>query len=237
MPVDSVLVVGAGRMGTALVAAFRAAGRDLPEAAGRGATGEGAQIVLLAVPDREIGPAARLIAPGRLVGHLSGATPLTALAPHLGFSIHPLTPVLGPQTRFEGIPAAVAGSSEQAVSCAHALARELGLSTFEVAEQDRVAYHAAACVASNFLVTLEDLAERLAATAGVPRHALVPLVRATADNWARHGAGALTGPIARGDDQTVAAHLESVRERLPEDVALFESLTEATHQLVRRSAG
>src|SRR5437764_511938 len=74
----------------------------------------------------------------------------------------------------------------------------------EVADEHRAAYHAAASVASNFLVTLEAFAERLAATAGVDREHLVPLVRATVENWAALGPErALTGPVARGDEATV----------------------------------
>ena len=80
-----------------------------------------------------------------------------------------------------------------------------------VAGEDRAAYHAAASIASNFLVTLEGAAERLAATAGVDRALLAPLVRAAVENWAARGAeDALTGPIARGDEETVARQRAAV---------------------------
>ena len=80
-----------------------------------------------------------------------------------------------------------------------------------IAEEDRVAYHAAASIASNFLVTLEGAAERLAATAGVDRALLAPLVRAAVEDWAARGAAdALTGPIARGDEETVARQRAAV---------------------------
>src|SRR5204862_3683083 len=99
----------------------------------------------------------------------------------------------------------------------------------EVADADRAAYHAAASIASNFLVTLEGAAERLAATAGVDRAALAPLVRATVGNWAEHGAEkALTGPIARGDAETVARQRAAVEDRTPEGVELFDALADAT---------
>src|SRR3954447_15961616 len=75
---------------------------------------------------------------------------------------------------------------------------------FAIADEDRAAYHAAAAIAANFLTTIEGAAERLAATAAVPREALVPLVRAAVDNWAALGArAALTGPIVRGDEAVV----------------------------------
>src|SRR5438270_836831 len=79
------------------------------------------------------------------------------------------------------------------------------------------AHHAAASIASNFLITLEGAAERLAATAGVERTLLVPLVQATVSNWAALGAEqALTGPVARGDRGTVEAQRAAVAERTPE---------------------
>ena len=87
-------------------------------------------------------------------------------------------------------------------------------------------------MASNFLVTLEAAAERLAATAGVDRAALVPLVRATVDNWADLGAArALTGPIARGDEATVPRHREAIAERAPELAPLYDALAVATREL------
>ncbi|MDP9385887.1 MAG: DUF2520 domain-containing protein, partial [Actinomycetota bacterium] len=85
-------IVGAGRLGTALAAAL---GGDRP--LGRGASASGAGVVLLCVPDAEIASAAAAVEPaeGRLVGHCSGATGLGVLAPHEGFSLHPLMTVPG----------------------------------------------------------------------------------------------------------------------------------------------
>jgi predicted short-subunit dehydrogenase-like oxidoreductase (DUF2520 family) len=101
-----------------------------------------------------------------------------------------------------------------------------------VADADRAAYHAAASIASNFLVTLEGAAERLAATAGVDRALLAPLVRAAVDNWAARGAAAaLTGPIARGDEDTVARQRAAVADRTPELLPLFDALADATRAL------
>ena len=103
----------------------------------------------------------------------------------------------------------------------------------EVADADRAAYHAAASIASNFLVTLEGAAERLAATAGVDREALAPLVRATVENWTQHGAhNAITGPIARGDEATVTRQREAVAERVPDLLPLWDALVESTRGLV-----
>jgi predicted short-subunit dehydrogenase-like oxidoreductase (DUF2520 family) len=107
----------------------------------------------------------------------------------------------------------------------------------EIADEDRAAYHAAASVASNFLVVIEDAAERLAATAGADRDLLVPLVRAAVDNWAAVGAErALTGPIARGDEATVAAQRAAVADRTPDLLPLFDALADATRALADRRA-
>src|SRR4051794_23783099 len=195
---DTIAIVGDGRLGGALA---RALGAATPH--GRGADGAGAQSVLLCVPDAEIAAAAAAIAPGPLVGHCSGATGLDVLAPHEAFGLHPLMTVTRAGARFAGAGCAIGGSTPRALDLARRLAAALGMRSIEVADDDRAAYHVAAAIASNFLVTIEIAAERLAATAGVPRELLAPLVTAAAESWAREGAGALTGPIARGDDATV----------------------------------
>jgi predicted short-subunit dehydrogenase-like oxidoreductase (DUF2520 family) len=138
---------------------------------------------------------------------------------------------------FAGAGAAVAGSTPRALAVAHELAERLGMRATTVADEDRAAYHAAASIASNFLVTLEGAAERLAATAGVDRELLAPLVRASVEDWIRLGAErALTGPIARGDEATVARQREAVAERLPDDLELFDTLTAATRRLAGAAA-
>jgi len=224
------VVVGAGRMGSALAAALRARGLEVTGPLRRGERcPQGTDCVLLCVPDAEIGRAARNIARGPLVGHVSGATTLAPLAPHEAFSLHPLMTV--PAT-FEEAGAAIAGTTDRALDTARALAEALGMRTFEVADEDRAAYHAAASMAANYLVALEDAAERLLATTGASRELLVPLVRATVENWARDGARALTGPIARGDEQTVERQRAAVEERAPELLDLFDALANSTRELV-----
>jgi predicted short-subunit dehydrogenase-like oxidoreductase (DUF2520 family) len=132
-----------------------------------------------------------------------------------------------------GAGCAVDGSTPRALAAAEALAAALGMRAVRVAEEDRVAYHAAASIASNFLVTIEGAAERLATTAGVDRELLAPLVRAAVENWAARGAeDALTGPIARGDDETVARQRAAIEERTPDLLPLFDALVDATRALV-----
>ena len=106
-----------------------------------------------------------------------------------------------------------------------------------IRDADRALYHAAASAASNFLVTIEGMAERLAARAGLDRDALVPLVRATVDNWAASGArDALTGPIVRGDAETVRRQRDAVADATPELLPLWDALTAGTRELARTSS-
>jgi predicted short-subunit dehydrogenase-like oxidoreductase (DUF2520 family) len=133
---------------------------------------------------------------------------------------------------FRGAGAAVAGSSPRALALAAELATTLGMHAVEIADADRAAYHAAASIASNFLITLEAAAERVAGTAGADRELFVPLVRATVENWARLGPRrALTGPVARGDEATVARQRAAIAERAGELLPLFDALVESTRAL------
>ena len=226
-------IVGPGRLGHALAAALREAGIEVEGPLGRGARPR-AEVVLLCVPDGEIRAAAEAVGTtGRLVGHCSGATTLEPLGDRRGFSLHPLMTVPeGGAAVFQGAGCAVAGSDEGALRTATALAYVLGMTPVEVADDDRAAYHAAASIAANFLVTLEGAAERLAATAGVPRQLLVPLAQAALDNWAANGAEhALTGPVARGDEATIARQREAIAERAPDLLDSFDALVAASRVL------
>jgi predicted short-subunit dehydrogenase-like oxidoreductase (DUF2520 family) len=252
----SIAIVGRGRAGTALARAFRGAGLAVEGPLGRGERpGDGAAngisggpvAVLLCVPDGEIAGAVRVVAGAApLVGHTSGATPLSALEPAAGagaerFGLHPLQTLTGVDDagRLAGSGCAIAGSTPRALEAARGLAKRLGLEPFEIADEDRAAYHAAASAASNFLVTLEDAAEAIAEDAGMgreeARRALVPLVRATVENWAALGPeAALTGPVARGDEGTVASHRAAVERGDAGLLPLFDALVERTRHLAAR---
>jgi predicted short-subunit dehydrogenase-like oxidoreductase (DUF2520 family) len=229
----SCAIVGAGRLGTALAAALRATGLAIDGPLGRGADPDGVDAVLLCVPDAQIAAAAAAVTPGVPVGHCSGATGLDVLAGHEAFGLHPLMTVPhGDEPVFAGAGAAVAGSTPRALAIARELAARLGLRATTVADEDRAAYHAAASIAANFLVTLEGGAERLARTAGVDRELLAPLVRAAVETWVRLGAeDALTGPIARGDEATIARQRAAVAERTPELLPMYEAMLDATRAL------
>lgn len=243
---SGVAIVGAGRLGSALARALRASGTAVEGPLGRGARPE-AEIVLLCVPDGEIATAAATVGDSaRFVGHVSGATPLAALAAAPGelFGLHPLQTFAGGEgpEAFRGIGAAVAGTSPEALAVAHGLAERLGMVPIEISDSERAAYHAAASIASNFLVTLQAAAEQLAGAAGIApgdaRKLLAPLVRSTVENWAERGPqGALTGPVARGDDATVERQRAAVATHAPQLVALFDELVTCTAAVARANAG
>lgn len=233
-------VVGQGRLGSALATALRGSeGPAVSEALGHDADLTGYDAILLCVPDSAIKAAAATVPAGRLVGHCSGASGLALLGPHEAFSLHPLMTFAhgdGP-ARFVGAGAAIAGSTPRAVTFARTLAQRLQMESFELAEADRTAYHAAASIASNFLVGLEATAERLAAGTGLRRELLVPLVRATVENWSTLGAErALTGPIARGDERTVSHQREAVAARTPELLEMFDAMVAVTRGVARAGA-
>jgi predicted short-subunit dehydrogenase-like oxidoreductase (DUF2520 family) len=138
--------------------------------------------------------------------------------------------------QFAGAGAAIAGSTPRALGVARALADALQMRAVEIADDDRAAYHAAASIASNFLVTLADAAEIMLRTAGADRSILVPLVRATVENWASLGGpAALTGPIVRGDEATVERQRAAVADRAPELTELFDALCDRTRAIAARA--
>jgi predicted short-subunit dehydrogenase-like oxidoreductase (DUF2520 family) len=242
-------LIGPGRAGRAIAAAADLAGIAI-ETAGRNRAldvGRRAEIALLCVPDAAIADACAALAPAvpplQFVGHVSGATTLDALRPARDrgaevFSMHPLQTIPDGGAELAGSPCAIAGSSEGAVRLAEDLAARLGMRPFEVPEESRAAYHAAAAMASNLLVALEESAADLLARLGVEeaRELLAPLVLRTAANWAELGEAALTGPIARGDEATVDRHLAALRETAPDLVPVYEALSARARSMARRGA-
>jgi predicted short-subunit dehydrogenase-like oxidoreductase (DUF2520 family) len=237
-------IVGAGRVGTALARALRDAGVEVDGPVGRGERPSRCDAIVLCVPDAEIAAAAEAVtAAAPLVGHTSGATPLAALA-HTGvpgFGLHPLQSFAHPGVRFEGAGAAVAGTTPEALAFASELAERLGMNPFEIDDEGRAAYHAAASVASNFLVTLEAAAEAIATGAGLERdearRLMLPLVRQTVENVAELGPeAALTGPVARGDETTLEAQRAAVERVAPELLPLFDELVRQTRALAQEEA-
>jgi predicted short-subunit dehydrogenase-like oxidoreductase (DUF2520 family) len=215
---EAIRVIGRGRLGSAVAARLLERGHPLDDG--------NPELVLLCVPDSAIAEVARSIAPGPWIAHMSGATPLGALAPHATrFGVHPLQTFVrgrGPE-QLDGAWAAVTGEDADALGRATSLATELGLHPFELRDDRRALYHAGAAMASNYLVTLYRAAARALAAAGAPPDALLPLMRRTIDNGFE-----LTGPVARGDWTTVDAHLAAIREHLPDLEPMYRALVDAT---------
>lgn len=235
--VATATVVGRGRLGRVLSRALAAAGIEVNGPTGRRERAALADVVLLCVPDDEITSVAAALSDGRgLVGHLSGATPLAGTG--VDFGLHPLQSFVGDEDAeaFHGIGCAVAGRSPEALAVARELAVRLGARPFPISDDQRAGYHAAASIASNFLVTLMAAAEQVAASAGIApaqaRSVLGPLVRTTVENWVRHGPeAALTGPVARGDTATVHRQRAAIAAGAPDLLALFDTLCASTHAL------
>ena len=230
-PSRRIAVIGRGRLGSALAPAL-----DAGPPLARGETiAPGTDVVILAVPDAALAALAAELAPGPLIGHCSGALSLDVLTPHAErFSLHPLmslTAESGPAA-LRGAGAAIAGSSPRALAIAGDLAARAGLEPFTLADEDRALYHAAASIASNFLVALESIADRLFSSVGVEHRHTAALARASLENWATLGGErALTGPIARGDRATVARQRQALAARAPDLLGLFDALADATARL------
>ncbi|GAA5786868.1 Rossmann-like and DUF2520 domain-containing protein [Chitiniphilus shinanonensis] len=222
----AVAFIGAGQPTTTL--------NDLPVA----------ELWLIATPDGAIAQVAAALAQvagpraDDLVFHASGALDAAVLAPladrgAVCGSLHPALSFADPQRALAALPgtACALEGAAAALPRLEALARALGGQPFRLAPGGKAAYHAATVVASNYLVTLAALAQQLAAQAGLDTDAasavLGPLMRQTLDNVLALGpAAALTGPIARGDAQTVARHLAAIDDPLLE--AAYRTLGLAT---------
>ncbi len=207
-------IIGNGRAGGALAAALVFAGWSvdgpLGHAHGPAAT-TGARFVVLAVPDGRVAEVAAGLAPGgAVVVHLAGSLGLDVLRPHeRTASVHPLVALPDATrgaARLPGAWFAVAGDPA-AIDVVEALDGR----AVRVADGDRTRYHAAAVMASNHLVALLGQVERVAAEVGVPLEAYLDLACGALEDVAAVGpAHALTGPVSRGDWDTVGRHLEAI---------------------------
>lgn len=229
----SVRIVGLGRAGRSFQRALTDVGWEV-EGLGRDAdpvdAATAADLVLICTPDGAVADVAGGIEPGgAVVAHVAGSLTLEVLEPHerVG-SIHPLMSLPNAEVGAERLAGgwfALAGDEPVLVD----LVEALGGNSFAVADEHRAVYHAAACVAANHIVALIGQVERLAATVGVPAEAYQ---RLTADSVANAhslgAAGALTGPAARGDDETIARHLA----HLPADeLASYQAMVEEARRL------
>jgi predicted short-subunit dehydrogenase-like oxidoreductase (DUF2520 family) len=200
-------------------------------------------LVLLTVPDDEL-PAliaglASTGAPlgGRLVAHASGAHGITVLAPAtqqgaLPLAIHPVMTFTGRDDdvdRIKGVSFGVT-APEPLKPAAEALVIEMGGEPVFIPEENRALYHAALAFAANHLVTITAQAADLLKQAGAdnPNRMLAPLLSAALDNALRLGDNGLTGPVARGDDGTVAAHIKAIEKADPRAKNAYLALARLT---------
>lgn len=185
-----------------------------------------AQIVIIATPDRTIHSIVTEIAqdggfgPGQVVLHTSGAISVETLEPArtagaFTGSLHPLqsfTEGENSQDKMTGAYFALSGQ-KQALEQAEKIVAELNGHSFIILDQDKPLYHAAACITSNYMVSLMHWATQIYGQFGLsPQQAtmaLLPLLQGTMDNIQKFGpVDALTGPISRGDGITIKSHLE-----------------------------
>jgi len=251
-------IVGLGKVGSALLFLFSRAGhvpqwavssvkkgQDIRVYSGIPKDPEGANVVILAVPDRSIADVAAQIAQtwqfqcrGIVFFHLSGLHSAKILSPLENWggeiaSLHPLQSIMDISKACQELKQSfftVEGTTK-AESVARELVTSIGSTLGTITPEDKVVYHTAAVVASNFLVALLSQATELMTETGLGREHLMPLVRGTLTNIEEFGSAALTGPVQRGDWDTLRAHLALLRERFPDLLTSYLCLADYTARL------
>ncbi len=212
-----------------------------------------AQIILLAVPDDQIEPVAQQLqannklSPQTLLIHFSGLYPATIMAQNSSnatlLSLHPLLPFANCQIAFDKLaqcPCAIESDDQDALVLGEQLVEEIGGTHFIIACDKKVLYHSAACIASNYLVTLLASAQDLLVKCDIEKDQtvslLLPLVQVSLDNVHQLGLEqGLTGPIVRGDVGTIAKHIEALQNNAPELLPIYQQLGKLTTALSQKS--
>jgi predicted short-subunit dehydrogenase-like oxidoreductase (DUF2520 family) len=256
-------VVGAGRVGAVLAAAFRSAGHEIVAVAGESAASRTrietllpgvhvdkptavsrtCDLLLLTVPDDMLAnvvtmlSASGAIRPGQRVVHTSGKHGLAVLAPAAALeaevlAMHPAMTFTGTDLDLARLPGCVFGvtATDSTRALAESLVADLGGSVAWVQEDKRTLYHAGLAHGANHLVTLVSQAMDLLRESGAtdPAATLRPLLTAALDNALTYGDAALTGPIVRGDVETVRAHLADIATTSPGTLESYVALARAT---------
>jgi predicted short-subunit dehydrogenase-like oxidoreductase (DUF2520 family) len=199
-----------------------------------------AELLVIATPDDNIeSTAVRLLPFARKVGsviHLSGFKSIRLLTPfadagaQIG-SFHPLQSLPDPEIGARSLEGAWAGltASEPLYARLAELAGTMAMNPFPLPDESKALYHAAATAAGNFVVAALDLADALVKQTSVPFQAFEPLtLNSIANAYARGPAVSLTGPIARGDWETVRGQFRAVAESRPDRSEQFQVMAEAT---------
>ena len=212
------------------------------------AVARGCDLLLLTVPDDMLpNVVAMLAASGAIhedqyVVHTSGRQGLAVLAPaaEVGartVALHPAMTFTGTNIDLSRLAGCVYGVTvgDAERDLAERLVADLGGRPVWVPEDKRALYHAGLAHGANHLVTLVTQAMELLSAAGAdqPADTLRPLLQAALDNALDQGDSALTGPIVRGDADTVAAHVDAIHERFPQFVPLYVELARATTRLAK----
>lgn len=230
-------VVGPGRAGGSMMAGLAAAGWSVAPPVDRGGDVAGAaagvDLLVVATPDAAVEEVAAAVAPvpSTVVAHLAGSLTLHVLDSHpRRASIHPILSMPTASTSLAGAWFAVAGDP-----LAERVVADLGGRAVRVAEERRVLHHAAATIAANHLVALLGQVERVAGAAGVPLEAYLSLAAGALANVEAMGpAAALTGPVRRGDEATVARHVAALD---PAERRAYEALADAARRLLLGPGG
>ena len=201
-----------------------------------------AELILITTPDGAISSVcadlaqAGGISHGAIVAHTSGVHAGAILAPARACgaavgSMHPLQSFATTEQAVRLLPGCfccIEGDPD-AVQALRSVAEAIGARPMTIPAEGKALYHAAAVTASNYLVALQDVALALAQAAGLERQealaALLPLIGGTVDNIGRVGIpGSLTGPIARGDTETLRIHLDAIAAHAPDALAVYKTL-------------
>lgn len=264
MHTTSIGVVGAGRVGAVLAAAFReVAGFEISSVAGESAASRtrietllpgvpvqkpsavarGCDLLLLTVPDDMLSNVVTMLAasgairPGQYVVHTSGKHGLSVLAPAVArgarpLAMHPAMTFTGTDVDLNRLRGTVFGvtAAPETLELAGRLVDALGGSITWVPEERRALYHAGLAHGANHLVTLVAQAMELLRASGAqdPAATLRPLLTAALDNALTYGDAALTGPIVRGDVETVRAHLDDIAAASPSTLESYVVMARAT---------
>jgi predicted short-subunit dehydrogenase-like oxidoreductase (DUF2520 family) len=253
----SVFIVGAGVVGTALASRLRRAGVPVIGPHGRQlpASVSTAEIIVIAVSDDRIPEVAtrlvneELLRPSQILLHTSGAhaaaTILAAARPHVRAvgTLHPLLSFADPRAAAQGSQEIAFGveGDEAAKKASTRLVQALGARSVVLDGASLPLYHAGAVLASNYVVAMIDVAQRLLVTAGVPADqalpALIPLLSSVVQNLETVGLpGALTGPVERGDVSSVEQHLRALEARAPELIELYRLVGRDVLRLAREKS-
>jgi predicted short-subunit dehydrogenase-like oxidoreductase (DUF2520 family) len=210
-----------------------------------------ADFILITTPDDIISSVCREIAlspaiKGKFVFHMSGAGGLDLLeaarkAGAVVASIHPLQSLSSIDQAIQNIPGSYFGitADKKAGMFAKKIVRDLGGIPFFISDEQKPLYHAAACFASNYLVSLMNVVESIYQVIGLSekeaKKAYLPLVYGSLRNIERSGSiHALTGPIARGDFGTIQKHLAAINETLPQYSSLYRCLGSIALQVAQQ---